>query len=186
MSDDLRNANRKLVTKLVLVVLGMFGFGFALVPIYQVFCDITGINGKTKGRYLDDVSKVQADQTREIEVQFLSQTGPDMPWAFRPVLESIKVHPGQMVRVDFYARNPTDQTMVAQAVPSLSPSSGVPYFHKTECFCFRQQTLQAGEEVLMPLVFMVDLQVPPEINTLTLAYTLYDQPLAAKTVADVN
>jgi len=155
-------------------VAGMFAFGFALVPLYDVFCDITGINGKTSGRY-ESTELTTPDMSRTIKVQFLAQNGPDMPWVFRPVERSVEVHPGEAITVNFYAENPTDRDMVGQAVPSLSPSEGTLYFHKTECFCFNQQPLAAGESTEMPLVFIVDRDLPSYISKLTLSYTLYDQ-----------
>jgi len=113
----------------------MFAFGFALVPLYEVFCEITGINGKTGGRYeVGEDRKV--DENRTVTVQFLASNGPGMSWEFRPVTRSVRVHPGEPVTVSFYAANPTGQAMVGQAVPSLAPSEGRLYFHKTECLCF--------------------------------------------------
>ncbi|MDX5299868.1 MAG: cytochrome c oxidase assembly protein [Gammaproteobacteria bacterium] len=158
----------------VLAVVGMFAFGFALVPLYEVFCEITGINGKTGGRYEASAADLQVDTSRTVEVQFTAQNGPDMPWEFHPAQRSVQVHPGQSMRVNFIARNPTDRPMVAQAVPSLSPALGTGYFHKTECFCFNRQVLQPGERIEMPLIFLVDRSIPAELYTLTLSYTLYD------------
>lgn len=155
-------------------VAGMFAFGFALVPLYDVFCEITGINGKTSGRY-EPTETAAADMDRTIKVQFLAQNGPDMPWLFRPVDRSVEVHPGEPTTINFYAENPTGRDMVGQAVPSLSPSEGTLYFHKTECFCFNQQPLAAGQNTKMPLVFIVDPDLPDYITKLTLSYTLYDQ-----------
>src|SRR5680860_1363508 len=139
-----QRSNARVVGWCLASAVGMFAFGFALVPLYDVFCDITGINGKTSGRYVS-TERTAADMTRTIKVQFLAQNGPDMPWVFRPVARSVEVHPGEATTVTFYAENPTDRDMVAQAVPSLSPSEGTLYFHKTECFCFNQQPLAAGE-----------------------------------------
>lgn len=173
--------HKKTVTKLLLAVVCMFGFGFALVPLYDVFCDITGINGKTKGRYeLSDDKRMTIDESRLVRVQFTTSNNENMPWEFRPVVSEIKVHPGELISVDFFARNPTDKHMVAQAVPSLSPSQGIDYFHKTECFCFNQQALGPREEVLMPLRFVVDKALPQELRVLTLSYTLFDQPVVSK------
>ena len=98
-----------------------------------------------------------------------------MTWKFRPVVRSVQVHPGESVTINYYAENPTDQPMVGQAVPSLAPSEGTLFFHKTECFCFNQQPLEAGESVEMPLIFIVDRDLPEHITKLTLSYTLYDQ-----------
>ncbi|PSF13496.1 cytochrome c oxidase assembly protein [Marinobacter fuscus] len=169
-----RRSNRRVIAWCMTGVVGMFAFGFALVPLYDVFCEITGINGKTGGRY-EASSTGQVDADRTVTVQFLASNGPGMSWEFRPVTRSIKVHPGEPVTVNFFAQNPGDTPMVGQAVPSLSPSEGTPYFHKTECFCFNQQPLEAGESTEMPLVFIVDPELPEYITKLTLSYTLYDQ-----------
>lgn len=173
-SQQGKRSNRRVIAWCMAGVVGMFAFGFALVPLYDVFCEITGINGKTGGRYEASVSS-QVDENRTVTVQFLASNGPDMPWEFRPVVRSVQVHPGEPVTVNFFAANPTDHAMVGQAVPSLSPSEGTLYFHKTECFCFNQQPLDAGESVEMPLVFIVDPELPEHITKLTLSYTLYDQ-----------
>jgi len=169
-----RRSNGRVVGWCMAGVLGMFAFGFAMVPLYDVFCEITGINGKTGGRY-ESTAVVERDEHRTVKVQFLAQNGPGMPWTFRPVTRSIEVHPGEPVTINYFAQNPTAQAMVGQAVPSLSPSEGTLYFHKTECFCFNQQPLEAGESVEMPLIFIVDKDLPEHITKLTLSYTLYDQ-----------
>jgi cytochrome c oxidase assembly protein subunit 11 len=174
-----KRSNSRVIAWCMAGVVGMFAFGFALVPLYDVFCEITGINGKTSGRYETGVSN-QVDENRTVTVQFLASNGPGMSWEFRPVQRSVKVHPGEAVTVNFYAANPTDHAMVGQAVPSLSPSEGTLYFHKTECFCFNQQPLDAGESVEMPLVFIVDPELPEHITKLTLSYTLYDQDPQAR------
>ncbi|SDW77475.1 cytochrome c oxidase assembly protein [Marinobacter mobilis] len=167
-------SNARVVGWCLAGVVAMFGFGFALVPLYDVFCEITGINGKTAGRY-EATSELLSDRSRTVEVQFIAQNGPDMPWVFRPVVHSVRVHPGEPTQVAFYAENPTAVGMIGQAVPSLAPAEGALYFHKTECFCFNQQTLAAGEVTEMPLVFIVDSALPEHITKLTLSYTLYDQ-----------
>ncbi|MBW4935093.1 cytochrome c oxidase assembly protein [Marinobacter sp. F4206] len=178
-------SNARVISWCVAGVVGMFAFGFALVPLYDVFCELTGINGKTGGRYEAPVG-ADADVTRKVQVQFLAQNGPGMPWTFRPVTRSIDVHPGEPVTVNFFAQNPTAEAMVGQAVPSLSPSEGTLYFHKTECFCFNQQPLAAGESTEMPLVFIVDRDLPEHITKLTLSYTLYDQSQQAKVSGPVR
>jgi len=173
--------NHTTVLKSLLVVIGMFGFGFALVPLYDVFCDITGINGKTNGRYeLSDAETLEVDESRLVRVQFITQNNESMPWEFHPMVSEIKVHPGELTTVEFFARNPTANSMTAQAVPSLSPSLGINYFHKTECFCFTQQVLAGKEEVLMPLRFVVDKALPEDLKVLTLSYTLFDQAKLGK------
>lgn len=171
--QESRPSNSKVIKKLVLVVFAMFGFGFALVPLYDVFCDITGLNGKTNGvavAYADD----GVDTSRTIKVQFITRTAQGIPWKFEPVINEISVHPGEMKFVNFYAKNNSQRDIIGQAVPSVSPGIAAGYFQKIECFCFTQQPLKAGEEVEMGLQFYVDLELPTEITTLTLSYTLYD------------
>lgn len=166
-------SNSKLIKKLVLVVLAMFGFGFALVPLYDVFCDVTGLNGKTNDvavAYADD----GVDTSRTIKVQFITRMAKGMPWKFEPVINEVSVHPGEMKFVNFYAKNESQRDIIGQAVPSVSPGEAAGYFQKIECFCFTQQPLKGGEEVKMGLQFYVDLDLPAEITTLTLSYTLYD------------
>ena len=164
--------------KLLAVVFGMFCFGFALVPLYDVICDVTGLNGKTGGRY--EVSEaLEVDESRWVTVQFTASNNADMPWVFAPSDVVLKVHPGEINETYFVAKNPTGQRMVAQAVPSVAPFSVAQYFHKTECFCFDQQVLEAGESVEMPLRFFVDGDIPERISKLTLSYTLFNLPEVA-------
>jgi cytochrome c oxidase assembly protein subunit 11 len=165
--------NKKVIKKLILLVFGMFGFGFALVPLYDVFCDITGLNGKTSTTAA--VYNVeQIDTKRVVTVQFISRTAQGIPWQFEPMIHEIKVHPGEMKLVKFYAKNESTRDIIGQAVPSVSPGLAAAYFQKIECFCFTQQPLKANEEVEMALQFYVDPELPEDISTLTLSYTLYD------------
>jgi cytochrome c oxidase assembly protein subunit 11 len=164
----------RLVARLLLTVVGMFAFGFALVPLYDAFCDWTGLNGKTGGPYVYEAESVQVDESREVTVQFMTSNNAGMSWVFEPLQRQVKVHPGAMTEVRFIARNPTDKAMVGQAIPSVSPFKGADYLHKTECFCFTQQRLEAGEEIEMPLLFFIDQALPKDISKLTLSYTLFD------------
>ena len=163
-----------LVSKLALVVVGMFAFGFALVPIYDVFCEITGLNGKTAGRATYDAAIVEVQQERLITVQFTANNNSGMGWQFHPMVNQVQVHPGELTSVKFYAHNPTGMTMIAQAVPSVVPFVAADYLHKTECFCFTQQTLAGGEAIEMPLLFYIDQAIPADVSKLTLSYTLFD------------
>jgi cytochrome c oxidase assembly protein subunit 11 len=165
--------HNKTVKKLLLVVLSMFGFGFALVPLYDIFCDITGLNGKTNTSAVNYQAN-GIDTSRLIKVQFITRNAQGVPWKFEPILNEINVHPGEMKVVSFYAKNNAQHDIIGQAVPSVSPGMAANYFHKIECFCFTQQPLKAAEEVEMGLQFYVDLALPEDINTLTLSYTLYD------------
>jgi len=168
-----QQSNSKVIKKLVLVVFAMFGFGFALVPLYDVFCDITGLNGKTNSTGVAYAAD-GVDESRTVKVQFITRMAKGIPWQFEPVINEISVHPGEMKFVNFYAKNKSQHDIIGQAVPSVSPGIAAGYFQKIECFCFTQQPLKAGEEVEMGLQFYVDVDLPPEINTLTLSYTLYD------------
>lgn len=165
--------NSRLVVKLLVVVVGMFGFGYALVPLYDVFCDITGINGKTENRAAV-YQAVEIDNSREITVEFITRTNTGMPWEFRAETKRMKVHPGELNTVEFYVRNPVSTDIIAQAIPSVSPGQAALYLNKTECFCFNQQPLTAGSEARLPMQFYVDPQLPEDINYFTVQYTLYD------------
>lgn len=165
--------DRKLLAKLLLTVVGMFGFGFALVPLYDVFCDVTGLNGKTSGQAYIPVEQL-VDTSRTVTVQFVATNNASMPWEFKPDVFKVAVHPGEEVTTTFFARNPLARDMIAQAIPSVSPGKAAAYFHKTECFCFNKQPLAAGESADMPLKFIVDRDVPASVHTITLSYTLFD------------
>jgi len=175
-SDEKRAA--ALPLKLLGAVVGMFFFGFALVPLYDVICDITGLNGKTGDRFVSEV-KGEVDQTRWVTVQFTTSNNANMPWKFQPDVAELKVRPGQLTETTFKAKNTTDAIMSAQAVPSVAPFAAAQYLHKTECFCFNQQTLAAGEELEMPLRFFIDQDLPDKVTKLTLSYTLFDLPQVA-------
>lgn len=172
----------RLVTHLLLLVVAMFGFGFALVPIYDVMCEAFGINGKTAGAYQGSQT---VDEARQVRVQFLATNSADMVWEFHPAADEVTVHPGATQQMLFVAYNPTDKPMTAQAIPSVAPSKAAAFFHKTECFCFTQQVLQPGERIEMPVRFIVDRDLPADVHHLTLAYTLFDitarQPPVANT-----
>lgn len=152
----------------------MFAFVFVvMVPLYNVLCDVLGINGKTSGAAYTAVD-VQVDTSREIKIQFIATNNAGMPWEFHPTVTTMKVHPGAVNDTVFYARNPRAEAMVAQTIPSISPSRAAEYFHKTECFCFNQQPLDGESEAEMPLQFIVDQELPADIGTITLSYTIFD------------
>ena len=155
----MRTSIAKTALRLLGVTVVMFGFGFALVPLYDVFCEVTGLNGKTSAQAYETVD-ARVDRTRSIKVQFLATNNDGMAWQFKPTIKEIIVHPGELAETEFFAKNPSANAMVAQAVPSMVPFKAAEYFHKTECFCFSQQTLAGGHEILMPLRFIVDLDIP--------------------------
>jgi len=162
------------VAKLGAVAVAMFAFVFVvMVPLYNVLCDALGINGKTSSEAYTAVF-AQVDESRSIKVQFVAMNNDGMPWAFSPDVTEMVVHPGAANDTVFFAANPTAQSMIAQAIPSASPSRAAEYFHKTECFCFEQQPLDGNSEAEMPLQFIVDQDLPADIKTITLSYTLFD------------
>ena len=138
-----------------------------------MFCDITGLNGKTNGTAVSYTAD-GVDTSRTVTVQFITRMAKGIPWQFEPVINEVDVHPGEVKFVNFYAKNESMRDIVGQAVPSVSPGMAAGYFQKIECFCFTQQPLKANEDVEMGLQFYVDVDLPPEITTLTLSYTLYD------------
>lgn len=172
MNEQRQQANKKLVIRLLGVVGMMSLFVVALVPLYNVFCDITGINGKTRGKAL--YQAVEIDKERIIVVEFLTNVNRGMPWEFEPLVKSIEVHPGELNEVHFYAKNRSKFDIIGQSVPSVSPGEAALYLNKTECFCFDQQRLAAGEEVEMPMKFYLDVDIPEDITRLTLSYQLFN------------
>ena len=153
-----------------------FAFGFALVPIYNVMCDVLGINGKTGGATAASVAAV--DQSRTITVQFLASRNEQLPWKFIPP-KPIRVHPGENAKIEYFAENDSGKTMTVQAVPSVTPGLAAKYLKKTECFCFNQQTLANKKTMEMPLLFHLDRDLPSNIHVVTLSYTLFDVTGAA-------
>ena len=166
---------KRLVAFLTVTVLGMFGFAFALVPIYNTLCKTLGINGKTNPTAIAyDASKAKITLDREVLVEFIATNNSGVPWDFYPKVKKVKVHPGEVVKLAFYAENKTNGRMTVQAIPSVTPGIAAKYLKKTECFCFTQQTLNGHEAMNMPLLFHLDTDLPEDVNTVTLAYTLFD------------
>jgi cytochrome c oxidase assembly protein subunit 11 len=167
--------NTRLLVILTVVVLGMFGFAFALVPIYNSLCQALGINGKTnKQAVVYDEKKANIAHDREVVVEFVATNNSGVSWLFYPKTTTLRVHPGEIAKLAFYAENQTDHRMTVQAIPSVTPGIAAKYLKKTECFCFEHQTLNGHEAMDMPLLFHLDTDLPPEVKTITLAYTLFD------------
>ncbi len=177
-----KKGDKHIVAKLILGVVGMFAFAlFVMPPFYNMLCKALDINSPRVYSNKPYVAEnVKVDKSRLVKVQFVAINSAGMPWEFRPEVVSVEAHPGEPTRVVFYARNPTDKKMIAQAVPSIVPEQSVEFFHKTECFCFTQQTLEAGKDIEMPVVFILDQALPKEIHTITLSYTLFDVTASAK------
>jgi len=163
---------RRTVVRTIAVLVGMFGFAFALVPLYDVFCSITGINGKVDATAQSIVHE-EVDESRYINVQFITRGSPGLPWQMSVEMRQMSVHPGQMAEVDFTFTNNSNGESWGRAVPSVSPSDATLHLRKISCFCFQEQQLQANERVTIPLVFQLARDLPDDINTITLVYTLY-------------
>ena len=165
----------KLVAILAAIVFGMFAFGFALVPIYNSLCKSLGINGKTNTKSIAyDPAIVKVAHDRTVMVEFVATNNSSVPWAFYPKTYKLAVHPGEIAQLSFYAENKTSHRMTVQAIPSVTPGIAAKYLKKTECFCFTQQTLNGHEAMDMPLLFHLDANLPANVRTITLAYTLFD------------
>ena len=168
------NANHDTSIKLVVVAVVMFSFVFVvMVPLYDVLCDVLGINGKPSGQVYTAVPAA-VDTSRTVTIQFVATNNEGMPWEFGPSTSAMKVNPGAVNDTVFLARNPLPRAMTAQAIPSISPARAAEYFHKTECFCFNQQPLEGDSSAEMPLQFIVDQDLPRDIKTITLSYTIFD------------
>jgi len=159
--------------KLAIIPLLMFGFGFALVPLYDVFCDITGLNGKTGRVEASEINVDLVDRSRIIEVRFLAMTNTGLPWSFEPLVKKMEVHPGQVYEAVYRVRSASASKTLGQAVPSVSPGRAAQHFNKTECFCFTQQALEAREMRDMPIRFIVGTEISKDIEQITLSYTFF-------------
>ncbi len=173
-APDRHPNHRSLVLQLLAFTLGSFAFGYALVPLYNVLCDIAGI-GNEKRLAQRSVIVATPDPSRTITIEFLAELPSAGSWEFHPVLRSMRVHPGELYTADFIARNLMGHATVAQAVPAIAPSLAAGYFHKTECFCFTPQSFAVGEERALPVRFVVDPALPGYVDRITLAYTFYDE-----------
>ncbi len=159
---------------LVLVVLFMFAFGFMLVPLYDVICEVTGLNGKTAGKYEGALADGAEEKGRPVKIQFVVNKNDGVSWEFKPNDKEMTLLTGERRQTSYAVTNTYNHAVVAQAVPSVAPAEAAEYIHKIECFCFEQQPLEAGEHKDMPLVFVIDPELPLDIKKLTLSYTLFD------------
>jgi cytochrome c oxidase assembly protein subunit 11 len=173
--------NRSLVVKLLGLVAASFAFGFALVPLYDVLCEATGFNGKTRQGQLGvggiaspAAAPSRIDRSRIVTVEFTGTVMPGLPWEMRPVTPSLDLHPGELHQATFLVRNTSDKTIVGQAVPSVSPGQAAQHFEKLDCFCFSQQTLAPGETKELPLTFIVKPEIDEQIRTVTLSYAFFN------------
>jgi cytochrome c oxidase assembly protein subunit 11 len=172
---ELKKANRKLTWQLWLFAAGSLAFGFALVPLYNVLCEVTGYGDRSKLR--ETASIVEApDETRMVTIELISTAPTFGNWEFRPERAQLEVRPGRLYEAKFYARNLRQQPVIAQAVPSIAPLQATQYFRKTECFCFTPQPFAGGQARELSVRFIVDPKLPATIDRLTLGYAMYDSP----------
>lgn len=164
---------RQHLWRLGALVVGMFGFGFLLGPMYTAICQATGVNGRMKV-VASQVKPGVADANRVVTVEFVTTVNGSPLWKFSAEQTKVEVHPGQLYTVSFYAKNMQDRDLVAQAVPNIAPWNAARHLRKTECFCFNQQPFKAGEEKHMPVRFMLDPELPADVDTVTLSYTFFD------------
>ena len=174
----LRRDNRQLVGKLVVVVFLMFGFGYALVPMYRAICAALGINvlslsERQHAVRAEDVKNTQIDLSRSISIEF-DANARGGPWEFKPAVAHLAVHPGELTTVMYEFSNTQNRAMTAQAIPSYAPKQATAYFNKLECFCFNEYTLQPGETKRWPVVFVIDPKLPADVKTITLSYTFFE------------
>ena len=170
-----------MLVKLLIVTVGMFGFGYALVPLYKLICEVTGIYDVEKASALP--ANTQIDRSRLVTLEFDANIRSELPWQFRPLQTSVKVHPGQLVEVIYEVRNRSNQAVAGQAIPSYGPQVAAKYFRKLDCFCFATQSFAAGEVRRMPVVFVIEQGLPRDVNTVTLSYTFFKVEGAAPTAA---
>ena len=174
----LQGDNRRMVGKLAVVALLMFGFGYAMVPMYKSICEALGINvlslseRDVPGNSNATPANTQVDRSRTITVEF--DANARGPWDFKPAKRYVDVHPGEMTTVMYEFSNIQNRTMSAQAIPSYAPKQATPYFNKLECFCFNQYTLKPGESKQWPVVFVIDPKLPKDVKTITLSYTFFE------------
>ena len=166
-------STKALTLRLLALAVGMFGFGFLLVPIYDVFCEVTGFGGKTNTEAATDVVAI-ADVSRDIDLEFVTTVNQYAPWEFHAELDGMTVNPGGLYEAWFVATNLTDKHKIAQAVPSVAPQQAASYFKKLDCFCFSNQEFMPGEVKRMPVRFVIDSDLPEYIDTITLSYTFFD------------
>ncbi len=171
--QQLNRQNERLALKLLGIAAGAFVFGFALVPLYDVICEVTGV-GNQKNLLNQSVVAEAPDTNRLVTVDFMADLPAVGSWEFRPLVRSMQVQPGRLYEIDFVAHNLTGRSTVAQAVPNISPSKATAFFRKTECFCFVPQKFAVGEQKTMPVRFIVDPALPRHLDRITLSYVFYD------------
>ncbi len=173
-AQENQRANQQMLVKLLVVAAVMFGFGFAMVPFYRAMCEALGLNSVLKSDAVAGSQAGQVDATRLLTVEFDTNLRNDLPWIFTPVEKSVRIHPGELTLVTFEIRNNSNRPVTGQAIPSYGPQLAARHFKKLECFCFTQQTLAPWEVKRMPVTFIIDADLPRDVNTVTLSYTFFE------------
>ena len=175
MNEEQKKANKRTVGKLSFTAVAMVGFALVVLPeLYNLICDVTGLGGRTGRIEKEQALATRPDKSRVIKVEFDANVNGNMPWESKSLTRRVEVHPGEVATISYYAKNMSNRTIVGQAVPTVSPFKVAKYFNKTECFCFTQQKFGPGEDKEMPLRFIVDPDLPKNVNTITLSYTFFD------------
>jgi len=175
MNEEKQRKNKWLAGKLSLTAVAMVAFALVVLPaLYNLICDITGLDGRTGRIEKEQALATRPDKTRLIKIEFDANVNAGLPWEFKALKKRLEVHPGEVATVSYYAKNMSNRTIVGQAVPYVTPIKVAKYFNKTECFCFSQQKFGPGEDKEMPLRFIVDPDLPENVNTITLSYTFFD------------
>jgi cytochrome c oxidase assembly protein subunit 11 len=169
-------SHKLVIVKSVALAVGMFGFGYLMVPMYDIICEITGLNGKTGRVSAAEAAEQKPVEERWITVEFVANVNSSGSWAFRPNQREMRVKPGELNKATYFAENLSSVDVVGQATPSVSPSAAAPYFNKTECFCFTRQEFEAKATKDMPLTFIIDPDIPINIDRVTLSYTFFKSP----------
>jgi len=173
-ASPLQSANRRLSLRLLVVVVAMFGFGFAVLPLlYDAVCELTGLGGRPAIAQESQLSGLE-DRERLITVQFMGTVNSALPWEVHPTVTQMRINPGRVYEATYFARNLSSNGTVGTATPTITPSQAALYFTKTECFCFTQQQFDGGESREMPVRFVVGTELPPEVHTITLSYTFFN------------
>jgi cytochrome c oxidase assembly protein subunit 11 len=171
----MKSASNLSAIKLGMIAVAMFGFGYVLVPLYDMLCDITGLNGKSQSvTEQQQQTNFEVDELRTVTVEFVTSLNQGMSWDFKPATIKMQVHPGKPYQTSFFVNNKTNRSITGQAIPSIAPSSAASFFIKTECFCFTNQLLEAGQSMEMPVVFVINPALPEHVKTVTLSYTYFD------------
>lgn len=169
--NSVQARNRVMLKKLTVIAVVMFGFGYALVPLYEKICEVTGINRLGQP---DRLTSTQIDTSRQVIIQFDANVRSEIGWQLKPLERQVTVHPGELVQVVFELANPTDTSVAGQAIPSYGPQLAAQYVKKLDCFCFDRQDIRAGETRMMPVVFVMDPSLPKDVNVVTLSYTMFE------------